>query len=520
MATKTASTASEKPWPRLTGRQEPHFVSEWPGDDSDGVKAIELGRRCGKRAMPWQHTMLRAWMRRRPDSLWAHPECVTIISRQQGKTLLVILRILWGLFLANDRRGERIVYSAQRFQTAEDVYKRTWAIIEARPWLRRRIVTHTCSGGKGYLETTSGARAAFVTRSADLGKGFDEVDLVIYDEAYNLTDTQRGALNPTQLAAANAQTIYLSTAVDEDTMPNCHVLAAMRRRGLDREEELYFSEWLAPDDMPMDAQSTWEYAMPSFGVTAKARDMRIAHKNVKTATARRMFELEYLGRGRWPKPETDVEVVFDLDGWSSMTDTRPELVGPIALALSRSRDRDMWAVAAAQHTAAGRVHVEVGKFERLAPDAVVRFLLAVLERSDPVALVMESHDAAKSIVPLLAGADIEPELTTTPQYGEACGGFLDDATNGMLSHVGDPILRDALSDATKRILPHGDAVWDDTIGPSAAPLKAVTLARWGLLTFGARAKKPPASPSRGSRRTSTSSPRRSSRDLDLMATAF
>ncbi|QDP44118.1 terminase large subunit [Gordonia phage JuJu] len=532
VATTTASPTSDElaEWPRLTGRQEPHFLSESPGDDSDGVKAVELGRRVGKKAMPWQSTMLRAWMRRRPDGLWTHPECVAIIARQNGKTLLVIIRILWGLFLANDRQGERIVYSAQRWATAEDVYKRVWAIIDARPWLRRRVVAHTCSGGRGYIETDRGARVAFVTRSADLGKGFDEVDLVIYDEAYNLTGVQTDALDPTQLASKNAQTIYLSTAVDEDTMPNCQVLASIRRRGLAGEEELYFAEWLAPEDMPIDEVSTWEYANPSFGVIQKARFLRTKLANAKTTRKRRGFELEYLNRGRWPKDEEELELLIDLEEWSTMRNPSPELVGPIALGLSRTRNRERWALAAAQHTTAGKVHVEVGYFREATAAAVVSFILAVVERSDPVALVMDSHDQAKPIVPLLLQAELEPELMTTPQVATACGGFLDDATSSMLSHVGQEILVDAVADASKRDLPQGDFVWDDTVGDSAAPLKAITAARWGLLTFGARAAKRPARPSRGTQTRGTPSravttprrrtPSRPSSGVDLLTASF
>lgn len=522
-ATKTASPVSDDgavEWPRLTGRQEPHTLSEFDGDDADGVKTVELGRRVGKKTMPWQSTMLRSWMRRRPDGLWTHPECVAIIARQNGKTQLVILRILWGLFLANDRAGERIVYSAQRWATSEDVYKRLWAIIEARPWLRRRVVAHTCSGGRGYIETDRGARVALVTRSADLGKGFDEVDLVIYDEAYNLTGVQTDALDPTQLASKNPQTIYLSTAVDEDTMPNCQVLASIRRRGLAGEEDLYFAEWLAPSEMPIDEQATWEYANPSFGVIQKARFLRTKLRNAKTTRKRRGFELEYLNRGQWPKDEEDLELLIDLEEWSTMRNPSPELVGPIALALSRTRDREQWAVAAAQHTAAGKVHVEVGYFRKATPGAVVAFLLAVVEKSDPVALAIDSHDQAKSIVPLLLQAELEPELMSTPQAAEACGGFLDDATSSMLSHTGQQILTDAVADAAKRELPQGDFVWDDTVGESAAPLKAITGARWALLRFGARAQKRPAKISRGGRSRTTHTSTRQSGELDLMSAAF
>ncbi|QFG08063.1 terminase large subunit [Gordonia phage PCoral7] len=515
-----ASTGSDlSEWPRLEGRQDPRLLSEWPGDDSDGVKAVELGRRVGKKAMPWQSKLLRAWMRRRPDGLWTHPECVAIIARQNGKTLLVIIRILWGLFLANDRRGERIVYSAQRWPTAEDVYKRVWAIIEARPWLNRRVTQHVCSGGRGLIVTDRGARCAFVTRSADLGKGFDEVDLVIYDEAYNLTDTQTGALDPTQTASANAQTIYLSTAVDEETMPNCHVLAAIRRRGLAREEDLHFAEWSPEDDMAFDDPETWRFVNPSYGVIQKPRFLRTKSRNANTSRKRRIFELEYLNRGKWPKAEDDVDLLFDLEEWSTMRNVRPDLQGPIALGLSRTRSRERWALAAAQHTTAGKVHVEVGYFRQATAQEVVAFIRLVLDKSDPVALVMDSHDNAKAAVPLLIAAEIEPELASTPQMAEACGGFLDDATSGQLSHAGDAeILRDAVADATKRELPRGDFVWDDAIGDSAAPLKAITLARWALITFGARAKKKPASPSTGSGAARAARP--PSGDLDLMAVGF
>lgn len=511
------SDASVSEWPRLTGRQEPHFLSEWPGDDADGVKAVELGRRVGKRSMPWQASMLRAWMRRRPDGLWVHRNCVTIISRQNGKTLLVILRILVGLFVLNGRRGERIVYSAQRWATSEDVYKRTWAIIEARAWLRRRVVTHTCSGGRGLIETDRGARAAFVTRSADLGKGFDEVDLVIYDEAYNLTDTQRGALSPTQLASANPQTIYLSTAVDEETMPNGEVLAAMRRRGLAREDEVYLAEWLAPEGMPLDDPETWMYANPSFGVIHTVRDLREEWRSAESPRAKRLFGLEYCGRGRWPEPTKEHAPLFDSEVWRDMRNPSPELTGPIALALARSRDRKRWSVAAAQATTSGRTHVEVGFFQESTAAGVVAYLLSVLERSDPVALVMDAHDPGKPIVPLLVAAEIEPELTNASQFAEACGGFLDDATNDLLSHVGQQILADSVSDAQKRELPKGDFVWDDAVGDSAAPLKAVTLARWALLTFGARAAQRPARPSRGTRRADRG---QATRERDLLTMAF
>lgn len=525
--TLTASTVSEPTypeWPRLVGRQEPHHLSEFPGDEEQGEKAIELGRRAGKRSMPWQSSMLRSWMRTRPDGLWTHRNCVAIISRQNGKTLLVILRILYGLFVANDRRGERIVYSAQRWGTSEDVYRRTWAIIEVRPWLKRRIVKHTCSGSKGYLETRGGGRCAFVTRSPDLGKGFDEVDLVIYDEGYNLTGEQRAALNPTQLASKNPQTIYLSTSVDEDVMPHCDVLAGMRERGLAGEEDLYFAEWMAPADMAVDAPETWHYANPSAGVIHQDRDIREALRDARTTPERKKFELEYLGRGKWPKPEQHHVPVIEPEVWSRMLTTEATLVGPIAIAIDRTPDREWWAIAATQRTDEGKVHLEVGYFQKASVKGVLDYILDLITAWDPIVVVIDAKSTANVLKPELIDAGIEPEMTNAPQFAAACGGFLDAATGRTLSHTGIRVLDTAVDEVAKRHLSNTQFVWDNTTGAVVAPLIAATLAHWGLLTFGVMTA-PRALPSTGQSSPTTTAPMtiRSARrtgELDLMSVGF
>jgi phage terminase large subunit-like protein len=202
----TISTAYSD-WPSLTGRQEPHAISEFDGSGELGEKALTLAGRVGRRSMPWQVRLLFAILRVEPGGLWTHSDVVIICPRQNGKTLIVMLRILFGLFVLN----ERIIYTAQRWKTAEDVYKRLWTIIRIRRSLLRRVTRHTLSQGNGEIELVSGGKVLFCTRSADAGRGFDEVDLIVYDEAYNLTEADTSALNPTQMASRNPQTIYTST---------------------------------------------------------------------------------------------------------------------------------------------------------------------------------------------------------------------------------------------------------------------------------------------------------------------
>lgn len=70
-----------------------------------------------------------------------------------------------------------------------------------------------------------------------------------------------------------------------------------------------------------------------------------------------------------------------------------------------------------------------------------------------------------------------------------CGGFLDDALAGELSHTGQQVLNDAVASATKRDLPGGGFAWDRQPGGSIAQLMAATLAHWSLLTFGSSPSK-------------------------------
>lgn len=122
-------------WPRLVGRQEPEVTSWFPGDESDGDYAAELGFEAGVRCMPWQWWALRKILSRLPSGLWTHPDCVFTTTRQSGKTQIIILRILFGLFIL----GESIVYSAQRWKTSEEVFDRCVGIILGNEWMRELL---------------------------------------------------------------------------------------------------------------------------------------------------------------------------------------------------------------------------------------------------------------------------------------------------------------------------------------------------------------------------------------------
>ncbi len=471
-------------WPRLTGRQEPEAQSSFDGDESEGDRAATLAARVGMRMLPWQWISLRQILSRRVDGLWTHPDVVLICPRQGGKTLIIIVRILFGLFVLN----ESIIYSAQRWVTAEAVFKRLKAIIEKRPSLYRRLAKDpTSSSSRAEITLRSGASVSLGVRSGDLGRGLDRIDLVIFDEAYNLTEDEVGALAGSQLASPSSQTIYASTAPVQDRHPNCFVLAGMRRLGLAGAPDLYYAEWRAPEGMSRDDPEAWRLANPSYGVIQKARDLERIRNKATSLPALALFDADYLGWGDYPVEASEIAPLITADAWNAMTNEAPDLTGPRALALDRSPDRQTWALAAAQRTTDGRIHLEVGKSEAATNSEITAYIVNVITDWNPVALVIDQKSAAAVLRPHLAEAGIEAQMTNAAQIAGACGGWLDDALAGHLSHTGQQILADAIASVTKRDLPGGGFAWDRAKDGSIAPLVAATLAHWALLEFGGNA---------------------------------
>lgn len=503
----TASAICEE-FPTLTGRQEPHFESRFDGDITHGEKAVELYRRAGSDSMPWQKDAQHAILSTTNFGQWTHSDCCLIIPRQNGKSEILIQRCLYGLF----KLGETILYTAQRWKTARDAWRRMMAIIKGRSWLNSRVVRSTCSQGEGIIELASGPVISFGTRSNDTGRGLTDVDLIVYDEAYNLTDGEMSAMSFTQMAAKNPQTIYASSAVNQDEHPNGAVLASVRNRGLARESDLYFAEYMAPEDMPRDEEDTWKYANPSYGVVQTAAKIRKIMRNLATVAGRKGFDVEALGRGDWPVEVTDeVEVIIHPDVWSAMASKTTILGKRVALGVDMSPDRKWISIAAAVRTSEGKTHIEVGY--HAAPTAgLVKRILALIEKLDPCVLVMDKQSPVHSRLLDLTNAGIEPEVTTTAQYVQACGDFYDAAVAGLLAHTGDPLLSDALEGASKRDVTGGGWAWDRKGNMTIAPLVAATLAHWGLKAFDIQ-KPPPAAPA-------AEEYTHSSDDLDVLSAAF
>lgn len=486
----------------LMGVQEPALrrlprAARRKGVHSFGHRAIELSEAAGRRVIPWQKDALVDIQTVGDDGLWAASEAAILASRQNGKNGVVeSLELDW----MSAEPGVRIAHTAHEFKTAMKSLNKLEALIkglpgaDVEPGPKNPILKSVRrSHGEEGIYFHNGSYCEFSTRTKSAGRG-TSYDRLIVDEAMIYTPESQAALEPLVNTAPNGQIIYTGSAPDADAMDYCQAWADLYYRALEDadDDSLCYLGWLCAQGADPDDRKEWAKSNPSLGYLITERTLAARRRSMRSNVHK--FCIEYMSIGNWPKPEEGVDPVVDGKLWSDMTNDNPDLTGPIAIAIDRSLDRHWWAIAAAQRTTDGRIHLEIGYFRSAANSEVVDYLIDIVTAWDPCVLVIDNKSPAKVLEPLLIAAGIEPHMTGAPTMATACSGFLDDATDAVLSHTNQPALTEALENAAKRMMPGGDWAWNRQGESVISPLVAATLARWGLLTFGLDVPNAPALP--------------------------
>lgn len=484
-------------FPTLSGRQEPHHQSVTPGSYERGEKALELARRMGQKPMPWQEWCVKQILSTNQAGMWTHGDAVLIIPRQNGKSWVLSVVIIYYIFVL--RRN--VIFTAQRWPTAEDIWKRTWAMVDAVPSLRKLVQRKTCSQGRGTIELRKrpgeeeGPNVIMTTRSADLGRGLTRKDLIIYDEAYNLQGSETSALDATQLAAEDPQTIYSSSAVNASEHFYGEILTGQRERGLAGDDpSMFFAEWMAPEEMPRDELETWQYANPSFGVIQNERKVNSLLQKARTPDRIRSFEVEILGRGDWPAlGEAAHEAIIDPDVWAGLHDPEPDIVGDCAFSVDVTPDAVKVGMVSASRTRDG-LHLSVAPVEDFDRQRVIRMSGEAVKRNDPVAVAIDTAGPASIIESELRRTGIAPEKMGPSRVTAACELFLQLVAEGKVTHDGNPRLAEAVAVAEFRDVKGEMGRALTRRSGDISTLVAATFAAWALteyeipLTAPARAK--------------------------------
>jgi len=446
------------------GVQAPRVHSLPPGAElapSAGQDAIDLAALAGLHLYPWQQLVLRDALRERSDGkLWAF-EVGLIVPRQQGKGSVLEALELAALFLADpDAPPPLILHSAHEFKTSAEHFRRVRDLVEGSQAFRKQVRIIRTAAGAESIELHSGARLRFVTRTGGSGRGFS-ADLVVIDEAYNLTAEQMAAVLPTMAARPNPQIWYTSSA----GMVASEQLAHIRQRGLKGgDPSLAYFEWSAPDGADLDDREAWAQANPSLGYRVPESFL---------VTERAALPDEQFGRerlGLWADVTQD-RVAIDLDRWSALIDTNPTLAAP-TFAFATAPDRSWSAICAAWRRPDGSTQLLLGDDYRRDATWVAARVAELRSRYGGRAIA--ANKAAQGLVS-------DAENLSESDQAKAHNALSDAVLAGTVRHGNEPALNAAVR-ASRWKTSGNTRVLDQKGNTDISPLTAAAGAVHGLTT--------------------------------------
>ncbi len=111
--------------------------------------------------------------------------------------------------------NESVIYTAHLQKTATETFEEMRDFFFEGPKLRGHVAEMKTALGREQIILKSGARIKFLARTRNGGRG-QHGDLLIFDEAQELDETQQGSFLPAISASLNPQTIYAGTPPGPD----------------------------------------------------------------------------------------------------------------------------------------------------------------------------------------------------------------------------------------------------------------------------------------------------------------
>lgn len=447
----------------------------WPAVEA---KCLELGIRFRW----WQKPIAQIILGKRADGKYASTIGGTGLSipRQCGKTFLVGA-IIFALCLL--RPNLTVVWSAHRLRTAEETFKKMQALAR-RKKIAPFVKKVTLGSGEECIEFVNGSRIMFGARAAGFGRGFDEVDVVVYDEAQILEDSALDDMIPAMnQSRQETGALLLFMGTPPKPTDRGEVFTRMRNEALSGEDD--DTGWVefgadpkhkvTPLPLPL-TDADWEQvarANPSFpDDTPREAILRMRKKLGQASFLRE-------GLGIWD--DLRKQYAFGAGKWelAKVEDPGPH-VGAVALSVSLDR----------LHASIGSAGiVEIDGVERVFGAAVNRregtgWLVPEAKRlrdtySCPVVVTRSAAD----LIPALeaAGLEVGRDLIVmrAGDAQDACAQIFDRVQDGTFAHAAHDDLDEAVYGAHRRSTPDGRWQWDRKNSETdVSMLDAVTAAQW------------------------------------------
>jgi hypothetical protein len=446
LGSKRLQTEMSRETELVYGSPTPRIFTKLNNLPSRGLELIDLASDIGVELMPWQKFFLEHSHKVKPDGRWASPTSVCCVARQNGKSFLMQIRILGGLFLWNESLQ---IGSAHRLATSLEQFRQMVDIIESSEMLAKQVKKIRWAHGSEEILTNHGTR--FQVKAGGSAARGASPKTIHLDELREMTDLESFAsLRYSLMAAENPMIISYTNAGDASSV----VLNSFRERALASiggvEDDIAYFEWSAPTD-DIHLESNWLASNPAIG-------HKINIDNIKAVLNDPPDVVQTEVLCRWVQT---INSCVDSASWNACADESVDLDmdRQTWLAIDLSPDRKHGALVAAQKLGSENFIVKLlhtWTNDLQLDDKAIANDLATYARKYPIEYVLYSRKTSGAVAARLAPAGIAIYDMDTA-YPQACDEMLGAINSGRLKHRSQSELTAQMLSAVQ--LRRGDGGW-------------------------------------------------------------
>lgn len=447
--------------------------------EADG--ACALSSECGLDLFPWQRSVLTDWCANDAANAPSYVTCGLDVPRQNGKNAALEAYELYRLAVC----GWHVLHTAHRVKTAKKAFNRLVRYFDSAdlPELSGMVERIRRTNSEEGIFLGNGGSIEFIARTNGSARGFDDVQLVVFDEAQELTDEQYDAIAYTLSASSTGerQTIYAGTPPNEASPGT--VFARTRGAALSgSSRRTCWSSW-STERLPKDGATFADVlgdvyaANPSMGYVLD-EDYTASEFASGSLLG---FAHERLG---WWSEEAGARRAVPARTWaaSAVEAIGDEYRAKPCFGVKFTPDGSAWALAGCKSDSKGRFAFELVRTGDTSEGTAG--LAAWLASRAPRAccVAVDGTGAADALCDKLAELKAPRGYVARPRAGDvvaAASGMLDMLADGTASHASQPELDAAAAECPRRpIGAKGGWGFGSTEKQDSAPLEACALALW------------------------------------------
>ena len=443
---------------RLRGAIKPRLHSPLLKGKTMGDQIAELAEKIKVPLLPWQKFVLDDMMKVDAKGNFIRKSNLILVARQNGKTHLARMRVIWGLFYGNEKN--HLIMSSNRGMALTSFRDIAWTI-EHNNFLKSQVKAIRYANGTESIELLNGARLDVVAATRDGSRG-RTADFLWIDELREIEEEAFRAATPVTRARPNSQSLFTSNAGDAFST----VLNDMRERALSYPPKSFgFYEYSAPQYCKIEDRTAWALANPALGhtITEDAIEESIATSPIESTRTETLCQ--WIDSLQSPWPHGVLEATSD----STLTMSP----GPLTyFAFDVSPSRRNASLVAGQLLPDGKIGFGLLQTWESAV-AVDDLKIAVdvkswCEQYMPRGVMFDKYTTA-SIADRLQNAGVMTEDVSGQRFYQACGDLLDALVNGRVVHSGQEELVGQFNNCAAKV---NDSAWRIVKRKSAGDVSA------------------------------------------------